>query len=335
MKKLIRVLLTIAIAVIYSLPLTADGYIASLTGTTSTYNDELAIVDFSVSGNNIDNVRGNVNYPADKVTVFSVEKSGSRSNWNVSFDTNEKGRIYFTAQAGSSTSSSTTLFTVTFVVHSDMNAVNITTSDIVSNMTVNEQVVTNQDAIDAAREKENMCKANGGCIDEVIIPSPVYENRHVNKDQSFTNGSHTISVSKRVLDSAYLKSAVFKDATMTPVFNKLTTTYKVEVDNKQKELTYDFVLENPECQIDVSDEINNQIIVTVTAEDGDVNSYVFNIVRTSNFNPNKQNETVDPANTNALELSTSLKLMLAALAVVSIGFIVVGGYYIYIGAREP
>ena len=79
MKKLIRVLLTIAIAVIYSLPLTADGYIASLTGTTSTYNDELAIVDFSVSGNNIDNVRGNVNYPADKVTVFSVEKSGSRS----------------------------------------------------------------------------------------------------------------------------------------------------------------------------------------------------------------------------------------------------------------
>ena len=336
MKKIIALrLLPITVLMIFS-PVLANDFIVDLSGTASTYNNELAIVDFSFTGENVDNIRGNINYPVSQVSLFSVDKNDSVSDWNIAFDTSENGRIYFNAQANGNVSSVTSLFSMTFVVHSSDTSVNITTSDIVSNVTVNDNVIVNQREIDEAREKEKACEASGGCIYEVVIPQPQYETRLVNKDQNYGNDSQTIAVAERKLTSAYLKSAEFKDATITPAFNKLTTSYKVEVDSKVKNLDYSFIPENPACSVDVSEEINNQIIVTVTSESEEVNSYVFTVVRTSNFTPGKKDANQGKNNTeNLFDFATSTKLLLAALALVSVGFIIVGNYYIYIGAREP
>ena len=336
MKKIIALrLLPITVLMIFS-PVLANDFIVGLSGTANTYNNELAIIDFSFNGENVDNIRGNINYPTDQVSLFSVEKNSSQSDWNIAFDTSQNGRIYFNAQANGPVSSVSSLFSMTFVVHSTDSSVNITTSDIISNVTVNDSVIINQRDIDVAREQEKACEANGGCINEVIIPQPQYETRLVNKDQNYGNDSQTIAVSERKLTSAYLKSADFKDATVTPAFNKLTTSYKVEVDSKVKKLDYSFTAENPASTVDVSDEINNQIIVTVTSENDEVNSYVFTVVRTSNFTPGSKEDSHNKTNTdNLFDFATSTKLLLAALALVSIGFIIVGGYYIYIGAREP
>lgn len=336
MKKIIALrLLPITVLMIFS-PVLANDFIVRLSGTANTYNNELAIVDFSFSGENVDNIRGNINYPANQVSLFSVDKNESLSGWNIAFDTSENGKIYFNAQSSRTVSSATSLFSMTFVVHSSETTVNITTSNIVSNVTVNDNVIVNQRDIDAAREEEKACEANGGCINEVVIPQPQYESRLVNKDQSYGNDSQTIAVAERQLTSVYLKSAEFRDATMTPAFNKLTTSYKVEVDSRIRDLDYRFIAENPSSSVDVSDEINNQIIVTVTSENGEVNSYVFTVVRTSNFTPGQTDNNQGKTSTeNLFDFATSTKLLLVALALVSIGFIVVGSYYIYIGAREP
>ena len=227
MKKITALrLLIITVLMSFSSAL-ADDFIVGLSGTANTYNHELAIIDFSFNGTNVNNIRGNINYPSDKVSLFSVDKNSSLSGWNVTFDISENGRIYFNAQSDQSVSSVDTLFSMTFVVHSSDTSVNITTSDIVSNVTVNDKVIINQREIDAAREEEKACEANGGCIYEVIIPERQYETKLVNKDQSYANDSQTISVTERQLTSVYLKSAEFKNGTMTPAFNKLTTSYKI------------------------------------------------------------------------------------------------------------
>ena len=336
MKKLFIGVATALILRFTIIPVTAGSFFATLSGTESASNDTLALVDFSIRGDTVNNVRGYVNYPADQLSVFNVEKNPELTDLAINFDTDKSGSVYFAARTSSSVAPETVLFTITFVVHSDDPTIDITTSDIYANITVTESIVVNQQQIDEAKEREKACQAMGGCIDEIVIPDPVYAEQPVSKEQAFNNDSLTISVSPKNLKSLYLKIADFSDAKITPVFNKLVSAYKVEIDSKITSLDPIFVAENPDCTMEVSDEINNQIIVTLTGENGDVNSYVFTIIRTSNFDPsNNHSGDIDPASNAAIQYNTSAYLLMAALGLVSLGFMIIGGYYIWLGAREP
>ncbi len=334
MKKLVNAFIIMSALLLTIAPVKAGDFYVSLSGSSSVSTDSLTMVDFAIRGDSVNNVRGYINYPADRLSVFSIEKNTSLTELNVTFDDKTAGSIYFAAQSSSTIAPDTSLFTVTYVVHSNTGEINVTTSDVYSDVMVTEKTVINQKQIDEAKEKEKACRAMGGCIDEIVIPDPVYEDRTVNTDQRFRDDSLTMHINEKALHSLYLKKADFPDAKCTPVFNKLTSSYKIEVDSRTK-LNYHFVPENPEIQMDVSDEINNQIIVTLTGDNGDVNSYVFTIIRTANFDPAAHNQSNITPDTNVLALNTSTYLLMAALGLVSLGFMIIGGYYIYIGAREP
>ena len=334
MKKLVNAFIIMSALLLTLAPVKAGDFYVSLTGSSSVSNDSLTMVDFAIRGDAVNNVRGYINYPADRLSVFSIEKNESLGEVNVTFDDKTAGKIYFAAQSISNIAADTSLFTVTYVVHSTNGDINITTSDVYADVLITEKTVVNQKQIDEAKEKEKACLAMGGCIDEIVIPAPIYEDRTVNTDQRFTDDTLTLQVHEKPLHSLYLKKADFPGAKCTPVFNKLTSAYKVEVDSRAK-LNYDFIPENPDVEMEVSDEINNQIIVTLTGENGDVNSYVFTIIRTINFDPASHNSGTITPDTNVLTLNTSTYLLMAALGLVSLGFIIIGSYYIYIGAREP
>ena len=336
MKKLIIGVITAVTLRFTMIPVTAGSFFATLSGTSYASNDSLAIIDFSIRGDAVNNVRGNIDYPASQLSVFSVEKNPDLTEMAINFDDDKPGSVYFAARSSSPIARETVLFTITFAVHSDTPTIDITTSDIYANITVTESVVINQKDIDEAKEKEKACQAMGGCIDEIVIPDPVYAEQPVSKEQAFSNDTLTITVAEKTLKSLYLKTADFPDAKCSPVFNKLITAYKVEVDSRITELNPVFVAENPDCIMEVSEEINNQIIVTLTGENGDVNSYVFTIIRTSNFDPNNTHPgDINPTTTTAIEYTTSAYLLMAALGLVSLGFMIIGGYYIWLGAREP
>ena len=334
MRKLVNAFIIVSALLLTLAPVKAGDFYVSLSGSFSVTSDSLTMVDFSIRGDAVNNVRGYINYPADRLSVFSIEKNDSLSEVNVTFDTKTSGSIYFAAQSSSNITADTSLFTVTFVVHEKTGDISITTSDVYADVLITEKTVINQKQIDEAKEKEKACQAMGGCIDEIVIPDPIYEDRTVNTDQSFVNDTLAMQVHQKPLHSLYLKKADFPDAKCTPVFNKLTSAYKVEVDSRTR-LSYDFVPENPDVEMEVSDEINNQIIVTLTGKNGDVNSYVFTIIRTINFDPASHNRGNITHDTNVLALNTSTYLLMAALGLVSLGFIIIGSYYIYIGAREP
>ena len=335
MKKLVNAFIIMSALLLTLTPVKAGDFYVTLSGNSNTSNDSLTFVDFSIGGDSVSNVRGYINYPADQVSIFSIDKNESLSEVTVTFDTKDTGKIYFAAQASSSIAANTSLFTITYVVHSNTGDIKITTSDVYADVLVTEKTVVNQKQIDEAKEKEKACQAMGGCIDEIIIPDPIYEDRKVNTDQPFVDDTLTMAVNDRQLHSVYLKKADFPDAKCTPVFNKLTSAYKVEIDSRVPKLNYDFVPENPYVEMEVSDEINNQIIVTLTDQDGDINSYVFTIIRTINFDPAPYNPGNNTPDTNVLALNTSTYLLMAALGLVSLGFMIIGGYYVYIGAREP
>jgi hypothetical protein len=336
MKKLIIGVITAVILRFTIMPVSSGSFYATLSGTAAASNDSLAMVDFSIRGDTVNNVRGYINYPASQLSVFSVEKNPELSDLAINFDTDKSGSVYFAARSSSPIARETVLFTITFVVHSDDVTVDVTTSDIYANITVTESVVVNQQQIDEANEREKACQAMGGCIDEIVIPDPIYAEQPVSKEQSFTNDSLTITVSRKNLKSLYLKTADFPNAKCTPVFNKLVSAYKVEIDSRITSLDPLFIAENPDCVMEVSDEINNQIIVTLTGENGEVNSYVFTIIRTSNFDPtNNHSGDITPTSNTAIQYNTSAYLLMAALGLVSLGFMIIGGYYIWLGAREP
>lgn len=85
------------------------------------------------------------------------------------------------------------------------------------------------------------------------------------------------------------------------------------------------IAENPDATVSIGEEINNQIIVTVTAPDGkSTASYLFTIKRTND--PTQPNKPVTPTfdKNETTEISTSTLLLIIALFILGAGSLTMG-----------
>ncbi|MGN1398626.1 MAG: hypothetical protein ACI4WG_01300 [Erysipelotrichaceae bacterium] len=348
MRKLL--LLFIIFALFLPADIFADNKSATIniSGTESTYCSELAIVEVhSVSQCEVNNISGTITYDKTVLAVFSVEVSDNLSGWTFTIDTSTAGTIKFTGSSNSDfLLQDRTLFTITFIVHSRSETTTYVksasvSSTITTTQEVEEEVVINQDEIDAA-------KANG--VPEELWPAPIIEKvkKTVENQETVTyqDSSHSIKVTKRVSDDCYLKELSVEDSTMSPTFNKLTNAYKVTIDTKT-DVKINYLTEDPKATVVIQDEINNQIIITVTAENGNNNTYVLTIIRQANYdsssinndeiNNDINNSQVDVDNPT-VEVSDKLSLtniiVLSSLTALSIIGLSIGSIFIYKGTHQ-
>ncbi|MBR0386094.1 MAG: hypothetical protein IJI05_06085 [Erysipelotrichaceae bacterium] len=309
----------------------AQDNVISFSGTTETVPHGLAKVNVNAAGDQLANVSGVINYAATELTVFSITPNSSLSDWQITFQNEEAGKIVFSASSsGSKISAEQNLFTITFVAVNDKSqGTNVTATSVVTKITERKQVVTNQKEIDEAKyNKENAISED--VANSITIPDPIYEERDVQTDVPLAVASYDLKIEKKSNGNAYLKSAKFTDGNISPSFNKLTNSYKVTIDDKVSELQTEMVAEYPTSTVDVSPETNNQVVVTVTSENGTVNSYVFSIQRAHNYTPVEEGPSavISPSET----VGTTM-ILLIIMAAVSLGIIGIGGYYVYLGSH--
>ncbi len=331
MKKTLLLGILISILMLI-LPVYADEFTSSLDGTTETHNKEMAVIDVHISGTGINNVTGDVNYSSNDLAIFSVEKNPELENWDITFNTSESTRISFSAKSSTEEiNGDLMLFTIKFVVFNERTTfTNVTTTNVQSVVTKTERIVVNQDEIDKAKdEKDNAFSEE--IADQIVIPDPIYSDKTSEYIQDFTGANIDINVSAKVSENNYLKSVEITNGTLQPSFNKLTNSYKIIADSSKSKIVITALPELDSSNVEIGEEINGQIVVTVTAEDESVNSYVFTVERTA---VNPDNPSGNPSGHNPNSLSTLTIAILAALGVIGLGFIVIGGYYVYLGSRE-
>lgn len=313
-------------------------YIASITGTRETEVGHLIITDFIYEGAHlISNLHGEITYDKSSLVLYRVVFSSALSKWKATFKTDVAGKITFdlnctTSSEGDYADDNTALFTMTFIVHqsiSDKTRIegkNIRTRE--QRLDTSENNVINMDAINEALEKG------------LTPPAPVYGDLKENIDIYFENTGSQILINNPLSSNCYLKSAGFNEGSMYPSFSKLTTAYKVTIENDKK-LEYSFIPEADTSQVSVSDEVNSQIVVTVTAENGETNSYVFTIVRTSaHQDPNDPNSNPDDPGTNPIDpvnpnpgRERNITMPLILIGIIALAFIGIGGYFVYQGSH--
>ena len=331
MKKLLLFLLLTTMMFSLVPAVFAEDYTSELTGTTETHNKEMVVIDVHINGTGINNIKGDVNFSSNDLAIFSIEKNEELTDWEIEFNTSSPTKISFSGQSSSQINGDTVLFTVKFVVFNERTTfTNVTTTNVQSVMKVVEKIITNQDEIDEAqRMKDNAMTEE--MAESIVIPDPVYREQINEYMQDFTDANIDINVSSRVSENSYLKSVEVKNGTLTPAFNKLTNSYKIEVIKKNEPVEITALAELDSSTVEIGKELNGQIVVTVIAEDESVNSYVFTIERTGNLNPS------DPSGKNQEnpnKLSGMTIALLAGLGVISLGFIGIGGYYVYLGSRD-
>lgn len=97
--------------------------------------------------------------------------------------------------------------------------------------------------------------------------------------------TYTIKVEKDVTNSSKLASLVVKDGELTPHFHKLITGYTIYVTNEVTSLNLDYVPEDEEATVVVSDNNNfkvgtNKVLITVTSKDGSsTTTYDISVIR--------------------------------------------------------
>lgn len=332
MKKLsilsiVLALVILAVSAVH--PEAADNSV-TLKGSTATTARGMASINIFVNGDNLDNVKGEINYSADDLVVFELRNNSELNGWSVSMNKDKSGVVSFEASTTSNKiSSETLLFSVLFVVHNEkIMDTAITTSNVKTTVTKTEEYIVNQKEIDQAKyDKDNAISEE--IADSIVIPDPIKGTREIKNEVNLASAKHDLKIEKAVSDNAYLKSASFLNATISPVFNKLTNSYTVTVDDKS-DIKANVEAEVPTSKVEISEEVNNQVVVTVTSEKGTVSSYVFSIERAHNYRP-----PAEPGEDGTPRKISSLTVfLLSGLALISIGIIGVGGYYVYIGSRE-
>ena len=321
----------------------------NITGSDTTNCSELAIIEVhSVSQCEVNNIKGSITYDKTVLAVFSVEVSDNLSDWNFKVDTSTAGTISFTGSSNSDTLlQDRTLFKVIFIVHARSETTTVikstsVSSSITTTEEIEEEVVVNQKEIDEA-------KANG--LPEELWPEPIIEKvkKNVEKKETinYQDGSHSIKVSKKVSDDCYLKELNVNDGTISPTFNKLTNAYKVTID-KKSDININYLTEDPKATVVIQDEVNNQIIITVTAENGNNNTYVLTIIRQENYdsssvtnddtnNNDVSNPDIDIDNDNfeiSNQLSLSNVIVLSSLTALSIIGLSIGAIFVYKGSHQ-
>lgn len=319
----------------------------SFSGTTSTYNGELAIVEVhSITQSAVNNISGTINYDKTVLAIFKIEVSDDLGEWNFKVDSSKAGTISFTGTSSSDTLlQDRMLFKITFIVHGSLaTSTSLTTGSVTSTIKtqeeITEKVVTNQDEIDKAKED--------GLPEEEWPEATIEEvKKTVDKEETieYASSSHTISISKRISSDCYLKDLSVDNANISPVFNKLTNAYKVTID-KNADIKINYTAEDSKATVVIQEEVNNQIVVTVTAENGTNNTYVLTIIRQANYDStdpkNNTQQDVDPSidtsdnNTDKVvtHMETSTLVILIGLSLVSVIGISIGSILIYKGSRQ-
>ena len=347
MKKIILILLSILFSIsLLTVSAANDSAIIIINGSNTTICDGLAFVEVNAnSQTGVKNIKGQVKYDKSVLAVFDVKVSDNLNGWDFKVDTSKAGVISFngTATTNDPIDSDRLLFVVTFIVHGSLETTTTVsssnvTSEIIEIGTVTTTVVTNQEEIDAARE--------AGEPEPEPITEQVEEEVENKRTITFENGSHSIKVVKSVSKNCYLKNIEVEKGTLSPVFNKLTNAYKVTINDKE-ELKINYTKEDEKSKVVIQDEVNNQVVITVTAEDGNNNSYVMTIIRQPNYNHSDPNANVDDPNlpinpgtidgengNNLASITNTRAFIIIALVAVSLIGIGVGGSLIYKGSRE-
>ena len=315
----------------------ADEATLTISGSNSTHSGEFLVITVTANGTDLFNISGTVNYPCDDMVLFEIIPSEVLGGWIINFNYDSAGTIDFNAITNSkdtAINNPTVLFTAKFVIlDTNKTQLEITTTDMSSSCYTVEEVVTNQKEIDAKTAERNACGLNEDCLNSVKVPDPIVKKIETESVGPVDSYVFTANVYDKSSDNSFLKEAEFKNAVMSPSFSKMITKYTIQID-ENIDLDYNFVAERPTSTVQVSKEVNGQIVVSVTSEDGGVTSYIFNINRIKKNRDHTGQEANNMA-TNIIpgQLSSTTLYLLIALVVVGLGIIAIGGYYVYQGSH--
>ena len=94
---------------------------------------------------------------------------------------------------------------------------------------------------------------------------------------------YTIVITKEGSTNNYASRIDVKNGTMNPEYDKTINTYDVVVPYEEKQIDFDIELEDENASYTILNNDlkvgNNTVTVSVTAENGSINNYVFNVVR--------------------------------------------------------
>jgi len=361
MKRKIFVVLLTLFLLINFVPVKASDNILHLDGTISTKCQELALTEFYLGGENIGEFSGTITYDKTKLAFMKGIVASKYSTWDIVFDNSTPGVIKIKAsrleEGAVLINSEEKIFTIMFVAHTTSVTSTVVNAKGFTGFSI-EQIrqITNQEEIDQkTQEREDIIVENGhkkptdfGYVDpdSIVIPEPIYsEEIQENKTLvTFPNHSQTIKTEKNKVSDSYLRKIEINNSTFEPTFSRGVYAYKVTVDSKQ-EIVINCEAEDVDAKVTIEDEVNNQIIINVKAEDGTTSTYVLTIVRQDNYNSSgKNNNTggstnVDPVvnPTVVIEdnlLSTKNIIIYSGLGIIAIIGFVFGGIFISKGAEE-
>ena len=361
MKKcfLVTVLITLLISL---LPINAaESPSISITGSDSTHHGEFILMEVHVDGDKVTNITGKITYEKNDLAIFDLVQTTELPNWDITIDTATAGTVSFSAKANSKAvetdfiSVDTVLFKMRFIVKSDdITSAKIATSkvtSVVKEMVVDKSNILNKEEIDYAKkyhkdlEKWPIDLPNKP--DPIPVPDPIYGEKEVEKTLNLDNSTLKVAVSKKLSSNSYLSAVTVANGTINPSFNKLTNIYTIDVEGSEK-VSMNAVAEYPNSVVSISEETNNQIVVSVTSETGIISSYVFNVARTEK-DPAGNEQKATPGKTektsfidrisNSLGIKLTLVnntmlLLLGALSLISLVIIGIGRYYVYVGSHE-
>ena len=330
MKRFILILSLLLMFIPASAVLSADdAAVLSLSGEDTVTQNRYFEISVSIEGKDLNNLKGTISYDPKALLFYRIPESSKLSGFTYSLN-NSNGKISFTVSSeNTSIIGSATLFTVRFITRDDYTGeTSITPENVVSISKKVEQIVANQKEIDdALTQRENQFAENAT---EVVIPDPIYEDKITLVETPVNVSAKKVEIIDQPSDNSLLKSFAVTDGRIEPSFNKFTLNYDLYVLEDNSSIQINALPEDPDSKVEISNEVNNQIFITVTSENDTVTSYIFKVHRQATI----PKDPVTPPNTPARELSGATFWLLIGLAVVSASIMGIGGYYIYLGTKE-
>ncbi|MCR5067973.1 MAG: hypothetical protein K6A14_07930 [Erysipelotrichaceae bacterium] len=325
----------------------ADDIKAVLNGTVKTDVNNLLISTYTVAGNGYDSVSGTITYDKN-VLAFYQYKDLSPSKWKMEVDTSKAGTIKFTATMGSNRiliNSDTDIIRVTFVViATEETETTVTAKSVKATYTVTETK--------EVEDKDNVL--NQAEIDAAIAagetpPDPIYGTKTVEvqtaKSDKLPDAEQNVKITKHLSNDTYLRNLTASKGTLNPAFNKSTNAYRLVIDPND-EFTISCETEDPKASYRVEKEINNQVVINVTAEDGSSNAYVITIIRQTDYNSTENpvnpggNKPVNPSTPAQTTINDSLSLdvlewaVTGGMGLIALAGFIFGGRLIHLGSHN-
>jgi len=329
MKRVITAIASLAILALTLLtaPVSAaGGYEYTISGTTTSYADSLVISDFFVAGKTDDDIygltslTGTISYSTADLTL--INKTVVNTGWQITFTEKKAGTITFTAKASAQTGyikASTEMFKLTFVVvNGEASTVSVTAKGLKGTVSYQKTVVVENPA-----------------TPENPFANPTTTTEDATQDVTFDNVTQKVKIDKLTSTDAYLSAGGFEGTTIDPAFSKKTNSYTVTVPAEVLTLNPTMKAENPDAKVEIGQEVNNQILVNVTAADGKTtNTYLFTIKRNSSdaTDPNASGSTTDVKGANGFD--TGSLLTIGGIGLAGAAALALGIMLLYRGSHE-